>query len=265
MWLQDCDISRGWDTLKNAYSKVLHTRIPARELGVGAIAENSPAMCIGPIGVINACNPRQAALDAYDVVSLHHDGHAREAASIIAAAVAEAMNPTATVQRIVDASIACLPGRKDSRMYAPMVKALELADKARDTEELTALFYDQLKVKWENRVTYYNETDRKSISIEPLESIPCAVAMFYKEQGDYRRSVIASANFGRDCDTVACMTGYIAGAFNGVDAIPEKWIATTNEANPDPNIPELAQQLTQTLMTENERTAQRCEIIKAMQ
>lgn len=253
MWMEDCNINRGWDTLRNSYSKIVNTRIPARELGVGNIAENSPAMCIGTIGAVNAGNPAQAALDAYDVVSLHHDGYAREAACMIAAAVAEAMKPDTSVENVVDAAVRYLPNRKDSKMYAPMRKAIELADKAADTEELTKMFYDQLIVKWDKRGAGLDDDERKSFSIEPLESIPCAIAMFYKEKGDYKKSIIASANFGRDCDTIACMTGYIAGAFNGTDGIPAEWIGKSLSANPDSNMEELGVGLTKAILQEKER------------
>lgn len=264
LWREECDVNRAWHSLRNSYAKIMNTRIPARELGAGNIADNSSAMSIGTIGAINACNPAQAALDAYDVISLCHDSHSREAASMIAAAVAEAMKPGTSVQNVVEAAIRYVPGGKDSRMYAPMIKAIELADKARDTEELTELFHDQLIVKWENRSKLLVDSDRKSFSVEPLESVPCAIAMFYKEKGDYKRSVIASANFGRDCDTIACMTGYIAGAFNSIDGIPAEWIDKSLSANPDGHMKELAIGLTNAIIKEKERMAALAGLIGSM-
>jgi len=34
---------------------------------------------------------------------------------------------------------------------------------------------------------------------------------------------------GGDTDTIACMTGAIAGAFLGIDKIPKNWIQTVEE------------------------------------
>ncbi len=227
-WMKEMDVSKAWHSLRNSYFKVALSRTPVREAGMGNIPDNSSAMCIGTIGVINAGDPAQAALDAYDVASLSHDGYSREAACVIASAVAEAVNPSATVESIVDAAAKYIPNKDTSKIYDPLMYALELADKASDTEELTRMYYDKLNVKLFQRGKQRPDDERHSPSVDPLEAVPCAVGMFYKAQGDYKNSVIASVNFGRDCDTIACMAGYIAGAFNGIDSIPEKWIQTVN-------------------------------------
>ncbi len=68
-------------------------------------------MSISPMGIINACNPRQAALETFDVAGLIHAGDStfcRDGACAMAAAVAEAMKPVATVDSILDASTAYL-------------------------------------------------------------------------------------------------------------------------------------------------------------
>ena len=145
-----------------------------------------------------------------------------------------------------------------------MLKAIELADQAKDTEELTELFYDQLIVQVERRSKMSTDNGRMSLSVEPMESVPCALAMFYKEKGDFRKSVIASANFGRDCDTIACMAGYVAGAFNGVDGIPAKWIETSLEVNPEPDQLELAVGLTKAVLQETNRMRGLMETIEGM-
>ncbi|NLJ24221.1 MAG: ADP-ribosylglycohydrolase family protein [Firmicutes bacterium] len=264
MWRDEADYRRAWASLSNSYAKIVHTRIPAREIGIGNIPDNSSPMSIGPIGVINACNPQQAALDAYDVISLCHDGHSREAAAMLAAAVAEAMKPNATIEGVVEAAIRYLPHGKDSKMYSPMIKAMDLADQANDTEELTELFYDQLIIQVERRSKMATDTGRMSLSVEPMESVPCAIAMFYREKGDFRKSVIASANFGRDCDTIACMTGYIAGAFNGVDGIPAKWVETSLKVNPEPNQLELAVGLAKAVLQETNKMKGLIETIEGM-
>ena len=75
--------------------------------GYGNMQSSSSAMSITPMGLINACNPRQAAQETYDVAGLIHAGDStfcRDGACAIAAAVAEAMAPDATVGSIVTAS-----------------------------------------------------------------------------------------------------------------------------------------------------------------
>ncbi len=75
--------------------------------GLGNMQSSSSAMSISPMGLINACNPRQAALETYDVAGLIHAGcstFCRDAACAMAAAVAEALRPGATVESVLGAS-----------------------------------------------------------------------------------------------------------------------------------------------------------------
>ena len=71
--------------------------------GMGNMQSSSSAMSISPMGLINACNPRQAALETYDVAGLIHSGDTnfcRDAACAMAAAVAEAMKPKLLLKRL---------------------------------------------------------------------------------------------------------------------------------------------------------------------
>ena len=265
VWMREMDVQTYWHSITNSYHRIAISRMPIREAGSGNIPDNSSAMCIGPIGVVNAGNPKQAALDAYDVASLSHDGYSREAATVIAAAVAEAMKPSTTVEAIVDASTAFLPNKETSAVYQSMLKALDLAEKAGDTEELTELYYRELIVPWIRRIDVYHvDDDRFSLSVDPLESVPCALGMFYKTKGRYQDCVTACANFGRDCDTIACMAGYISGAFNGTDGIPDKWIQQVIRANPEPDLQQLCVALTEALIAEGEKMKTQAELVGEM-
>lgn len=264
-WMGEMDVTTYWHSIANSYHRIAIGHMPVREAGSGNIPDNSSAMCIGPIGVINTGNPKQAAQDAYDVASLSHDGYSREAASVIAAAVAEAMKPSTTVKAIIEAATANLPNKETSTMLNSIVKAIELAEKAADTEELTEMYYQKLIVPWIRRVDIYHvDDDRFSLSVDPLESVPCALGMLYKTKGHYRDCVTACANFGRDCDTIACMAGYIAGAYNGVDSIPEHWIEQLKLANPDPDLERLCTGLTEALVMERERMRAQAALIDEM-
>lgn len=258
-WMTDWDSARTLIATQNSYNKLVCTKLPPRKLGIGNIDDNSSPMAIGPVGVINACNPAQAALDAYDVSSLYHDGYARDAASIIAAAVAEAMKPDSTVDSVVEASIKYIPGRKCSGMYEPMINALKMADGAKDTEEFTEMFYERMifdiGLRDSKKLPFGIKLipEMMSLTWDPREAVPVAIGMFYLTKGDFKETVIAAANFGRDCDSSGGMAGYIAGAFNGVDAIPEKWIKTSIEANNNTDFIKTAKGLTETLRKEKKK------------
>ena len=258
-WMTDFDPARTVLSTQNSYNKLVCTKLPPRNLGIGNIDDNSSPMAIGPIGVINAGNPAQAALDAYDVSSLYHDGYARDAASIIAAAVAEAMKSDATVDSVREATLKYLPGRKWSGMYKPLINALKMADEAKDTEEFTAMFYEKMLFDFNMRdpkklpFGFNLIPEVTSLTCDPREAVPVAIGTFYLSKGNFREPVIASANFGRDCDSSGSMAGYIAGAFNGVDAIPRKWVHTSQKANHETDFVQIATDLTEALLKEKKK------------
>src|SRR5439155_17945769 len=111
-WLNEME---GWfyTPVVNAYHKVFMKDASPREAGRGSMGSNSTAMSIAPVGLVNACDPRQAALDAYNVAGLVHEGYARDAACAVAAAVAEATRPDATVDAVIQSACGYLAAGND--------------------------------------------------------------------------------------------------------------------------------------------------------
>ncbi|NQV16091.1 ADP-ribosylglycohydrolase family protein [bacterium] len=68
----------------------------------------------------------------------------------------------------------------------------------------------------------------KAIRCEYKASVPEAVvsafAVFKLTAGDFKQGMIHAGNFGRDTDTIGAIVGALAGAYNGIDAIPDTWI-----------------------------------------
>jgi ADP-ribosylglycohydrolase len=56
------------------------------------------------------------------------------------------------------------------------------------------------------------------------EALAIALYCFLKNPKDYEKTVIMAANTNGDSDSNASITGAISGAYNGIRAIPEKWI-----------------------------------------
>ncbi|MFH1421402.1 MAG: ADP-ribosylglycohydrolase family protein [Planctomycetota bacterium] len=78
---------------------------------------------------------------------------------------------------------------------------------------------------------------KKSLNFEPEEAfkvigagwvaeeaVAGALYCFLRSPDNYSQSVLTAVNFSGDRDSVACITGAISGAYNGINAIPEKWI-----------------------------------------
>lgn len=196
-----------------------------RILGFGPL--QSPPLCysatIAPIGIVNACNPRQAAQDAY--------GSAR----ILAAAIAEAMKPDATVDSIIDVAIDSVDGLDAS--VDRIRKAVDLAKETRDVFELREPLYKHLIAYKQPPLAGMLRPDL----VDALEMTPCVFGIFYAAKGEPREAILGAVNFGRDNDTMATMAGSLAGAFKGIDGLPREWMETVERVNP--NIKERAQGL----------------------
>lgn len=88
---------------------------------------------------------------------------------------------------------------------------------------------------WENMVTnnlvldimngsYQNKTrDQISSSGYVIDSLEAALWAFWNTD-NFRDAILLAANLGDDADTVAAITGQIAGAFYGLDGIPDDWV-----------------------------------------
>ena len=213
-WLSHEDLfTRGkfWIPVLNSFWRVRAENVSPRDAGLGNMASSSSAMCISPMGIINAGNPRQAALETFEVASLIHHNNARDAACSMAAAVAEAFYPNASVESILRAAVDYLPPRSTKIMRNSIVATLALA---RETGEYS-LF----------RKRYYAECLLPGIAMpDARETVPVALSLLYLADGNPRQTILYGANFGRDADTIASMAGALAGALHGATALPNNWV-----------------------------------------
>ena len=108
VWLDNWDNIFG-DKVGKFFQSVLHTAVKLRRHSIprmaalGNMPSSSSAMCISPVGIVNACNPRQAAEQAYNLASLihiHDVSFCQDGAATMAAAVAAAFHSEATINSI---------------------------------------------------------------------------------------------------------------------------------------------------------------------
>jgi len=59
--------------------------------------------------------------------------------------------------------------------------------------------------------------------IEAFNSVPSAIYSFLIHHDSFAQAVIYAVSLGGDTDTIGAMTGAIAGAYLGVEAIPNQW------------------------------------------
>jgi poly(ADP-ribose) glycohydrolase ARH3 len=76
--------------------------------------------------------------------------------------------------------------------------------------------------------------------VEAYNSVPTAIYCFLRNQDSFEDSVLYAISLGGDTDTIAAMTGAISGAYQGVEAIPERWKSNLEKGD---YIEELAEKL----------------------
>jgi ADP-ribosylglycohydrolase len=188
---------------------------------------NGAAMRIAPVGLVHPGDIEGAVHDAL-VTSLptHNTQIGISAAAAIAAGVAEGITPDADVFSVARA---CVSGaylgeelgvRHARRVAGPSVPrrielAISLASRARSFAEALDLLRDYI-----------------GCSVYAADSVPTAIGLFVYAGGDPFESVVGGANIGDDTDTIACMSGALAGALRGIGAIPPAIYSTLCAVNP---------------------------------
>jgi len=184
---------------------------PPRELSAGNMPSSSSAMAIAPVGIVNAGHPRAASAQAQELASLIHTGpvgFCQDCAGAIAASIAVAMQPGATLDAVIAASTDYLKPTSGALMRGLILDALGIA---RETGDFTAF-----------RAAYHRRF-RQTIACDSRETIPATIAICLLANGDPVTAAEQGANFGRDSDTIATMAGAICGALGGAGSIPASW------------------------------------------
>jgi ADP-ribosylglycohydrolase len=201
------------------FPSVLHTAdklawgFPPRRVAVGNMPSSSSAMCIWPVGLVNAGDPRAAADQAYALAGLIHVGEVdfcQDAAAAMAAAVAVGLRPGTSVADVCDEALSVLHPTSGAPMRELIRDAVAEAEGASD---------------YANFRERYLQRFRRPIACDSRETVPAAFALMTLAGGDLLRGVEFAANFGRDTDTIATMTGALCGAIGEADTIPQAWLA----------------------------------------
>ncbi len=190
-----------------------------REAGVGNMVNCGAAMYIAPVGIANA-----------GLAGAHQLSYGREAAGVLAAAVAEAVRPDATVESVVET---CLRLARDGTRTAleAVVEVAAQLDGWRDggLAELRRAFapFDSV-----GEVYAAPALDARTPSrVRAIEELPIAVGLLVATHGDYTETVLGGVNYGRDSDSIASMGGALVGALGGSAARRRDWVEDVSAAS----------------------------------
>ncbi|MGW7430743.1 ADP-ribosylglycohydrolase family protein [Streptomyces sp. NPDC054861] len=200
-----------------------------REAGNGNIVNCGAAMYMAPVGLVNAANPEAAYAEALDVAGAHQSSYGREAAGVFAAAVAAACVPSATPGSVVDTALRLAKDGTRAAIEAVAEVAARHTDFESALEPLRAAVAPFDSVGPDYRAPSLGA--RRPSRLHAIEELPVALGMLLVGEGDYRRTVLGSVNYGRDCDSIATMAGAIVGALRGEAAVPSDWSKQVAEAS----------------------------------
>ena len=191
-------------------------------------------MYIAPVGIVNAGDAEGAYAEAIDMAGAHQSSYGREAAGVLAAAVAEAMGAGATVDSVLDVAVGLA---KDGTREA--IVAMAEAGRAVDAETKADWFSFARSLRaavepWDTVGPVYREPaldSRKPSRTKAIEELPVALGFLAATAGDYRSAVLGAVNYGRDSDSIAGMVGTLCGALGGSAAVPAEWIDAVGAAS----------------------------------
>ncbi|GGW32548.1 ADP-ribosylglycohydrolase family protein [Streptomyces xantholiticus] len=200
-----------------------------REAGTGNIVNCGAAMYMAPVGLVNAANPAAAYAEAIDIAGAHQSSYGREAAGVFAAAVAAACLPGATPTSVVETAMALAKDGTQAAIESVAEAAARYTDFESALVPLRAAVAPFDTVGPDYRAPSLGA--RRPSRLHSIEELPIALGMLLVGGGDYRRTVLSSVNYGRDCDSIATMAGAIVGALNGAAAVPAEWAKRVAEAS----------------------------------
>ncbi|MEV5609319.1 ADP-ribosylglycohydrolase family protein [Streptomyces sp. NPDC052225] len=202
-------------------ARIHYGHVDPREAGVGNIVNCGAAMYMAPVGAVNAGNPLKAYEEALDIAGAHQSSYGREAAGVFAAAVAAAHTPDATPTTVITEALALA---KDGTRQA-IEAVCETASRYDDFEEALKPLREAV-APFDTVGDEYRKPSlgaRRPSRLHAIEELPVALGMLLVGGGDFRRTVLGSVNYGRDCDSIATMSGAIVGALYGESAVPKEW------------------------------------------
>jgi len=218
----------------------------SRRLIFGGQPTNGALMANGAVGLIHPADPKGAFRVAFELAYIA-DGYAKESAAM-GAAVAAAMRPGATAASVLEETLHTADWFRRDRPHwqetmhtrdwtrfegRPNHKLVTAADEVAQRHGDVATMREEL----------YARLQVSLLGSEAGQTLAVALAMVVAANGDYE-AVRGAVNYGRYNGSYAVVAGTIAGALQGLGALPTAWVQTLLEANPSPDLKEMARALT---------------------
>ena len=189
---------------------------------------NGAAMKAGIVGLFNPGNVDAAIEDALTMCRITHDNAiALSAGCAIAAATAKAFDDNVSYLELIEAGIygAEKGFTRAEELGAKPVAGCNIAKKIALSAEIG------LRNQGDFEGAMRKIADIIGCGLYAYESAPAAFGFISACKGHALDTIYMAVNGGDDTDTVACMAGFIVGAFNGASAFPVEHLNLINSAN----------------------------------
>lgn len=215
-WLREMQPTRFFFCMRNTY-ELLKMGYSPRITGALNIVTGSGLMAINPVGIYNACDPEAAYADALEIAGMYQRDLDVFIPGVIAAAIAAAFRPDATVDTVLEAALRVAPRermvtfdeRRFDNLYDTLARAIEIG---RESEDVYAA-----------REPLYAEMLQYG-AIDPQEVFALTFGIFAASRGETEQAMLGGANIGRDSDTISSLNGQLCGAMNGIESVPRRWV-----------------------------------------
>jgi ADP-ribosylglycohydrolase len=195
-------------------------------------AGNSAAVRVPPLGLVHCKHKEEDLLrDAGDsAIPTHIDPLAIVGTQVFAVTICrllatdyDSFNPVEFTKEILE--VAKSLGGQVADVIEDLIPRLE----ARNVEEIAFMVPGGAReITHFDRSMFLNEDIREVVQMGVgkfiLQTLPAAMYCFLAHPYDLESAILCAVNAGGDADTIAAMTGAMAGTFNGAQAIPARWL-----------------------------------------
>lgn len=255
-WIKEFQPTRFFHCMRNTY-ELLKMGYSPRLTGGMNIVTGSGLMAINPVGIYNACDHEAAYADALEIASMYQRDLDMFVPGVIAAAIAAAFRPEATVDSVIDAAIQVAPDepvitfdeRRFDNLRDTLVRAVEIGRSAPDVFAAREGLYAEML---------------QYAPIDPQEVFALTFGIFAASRGDTGQAMVGGANIGRDADTIASLNGQLCGALNGIDSVPARWVRGLEASSGAATFLRTVEGMTRLVMRRAERMSQQAAWLQEM-
>lgn len=191
-----------------------------RSAGVGNMVNCGAMMYCAPIGIVNACNPKQAYQEAINFCQGHQYSYGLEAAGVFSAALSKAFEPNVTSNEIMNTAIDFANDGTKKALLSIKHCIDQLGEEKIELHELYKLLqeaiapYSPMGDDVDRRIDKVGKPSRDYTESRffSIEELPIALGLIYYNGTDFYEVVHDGINSGRDTDSIGVVIGAILGA-----------------------------------------------------